>query len=50
MRLIEIPGQKVLRDNDVESTGPPTAWFFDPPWTLPFRRRNEIAIPVNSPT
>ncbi|GAC1634796.1 MAG: heme-binding protein [Mycobacterium sp.] len=22
------------------------AWFYDPPWTLPFRRRNEIAIPV----
>ncbi|MGO4442062.1 heme-binding protein [Mycobacterium sp. 2YAF39] len=42
--------QKVLRDNDVESTGPPTAWFFDPPWTLPFRRRNEIAIPVKPQT
>ena len=24
----------------------PLAWFYDPPWTLPFRRRNEIAIPV----
>lgn len=38
--------QKVLRDNDVEATGEPLAWFYDPPWTLPFRRRNEIAIPV----
>ena len=36
----------VLREHDIEVTGEPTAWFFDPPWTLPFRRRNEIAIPV----
>jgi SOUL heme-binding protein len=38
--------RKILRDNDVELAGEPIAWFFDPPWTLPFRRRNEIAIPV----
>jgi hypothetical protein len=37
---------KVLRENDIETTGPAVAWFFDPPWTLPFRRRNEIAVPV----
>ena len=36
----------VLRDNGIEVTGDPVAWFYDPPWTLPFRRRNEIAIPV----
>lgn len=42
--------RKVLRDNDVEPVGEPVAWFFDPPWTLPFRRRNEIAIPVAPPT
>jgi hypothetical protein len=36
----------VLRDHDIEPAGPATAWFFDPPWTLPFRRRNEIAVPV----
>lgn len=35
-----------LRAHDIEATGEPTAWFFDPPWTLPFRRRNEIAVPV----
>ncbi|CDO10522.1 heme-binding protein [Mycolicibacterium cosmeticum] len=36
----------VLRQYGFEATGEPTAWFFDPPWTLPFRRRNEVAIPV----
>lgn len=35
-----------LRDEGVAVTGPPVAWFYDPPWTLPFRRRNEIAVPV----
>lgn len=24
----------------------PQAWFYDPPWTLPFMRRNEISVPV----
>jgi hypothetical protein len=41
--------RNILRDNAVEPTGPATAWFFDPPWTLPFRRRNEIAVPIASP-
>jgi hypothetical protein len=27
-------------------TGPATALFYDPPWTLPFLRRNEVALPV----
>lgn len=35
-----------LRSAGVEPVGKPTAWFYDPPWTLPFRRRNEIAVPV----
>lgn len=35
-----------LRDNGVEPAGEPFAWFYDPPWTLPFRRRNEVAVNV----
>ena len=38
----------VLRDKGIDTTGEPVAWFYDPPWTLPFRRRNEIAVPVES--
>ena len=26
--------------------GEPVSWFYDPPWTLSFRRRNEVAVPV----
>jgi SOUL heme-binding protein len=37
-----------LQDTAFESDGAPVAWFYDPPWTLPFRRRNEIAVPVTS--
>lgn len=27
-------------------TGAPVAWFYDPPWTIPFARRNEVAVQV----
>ena len=26
--------------------GEPVDWFYDPPWTLPPLRRNEVAVPV----
>jgi hypothetical protein len=39
-----------LQDNGIAPVGQPTAWFYDPPWTLPFRRRNEIAVPVDTDT
>ncbi|QBJ95266.1 heme-binding protein [Rhodococcus sp. ABRD24] len=26
--------------------GEPVAWFYDPPWTIPFLRRNEVVVPV----
>ncbi len=37
---------KTLRDNDIYAADEPVAWFYDPPWTLPFRRRNEVAVSV----
>lgn len=37
---------KTLRDNDIEPSGQPVSWFYDPPWTLPFLRRNEVAVPI----
>lgn len=38
---------QVLQDKGIQQTGDPEAWFYDPPWTLPIRRRNEIAIPID---
>ncbi|WP_242453722.1 heme-binding protein [Mycolicibacterium sp. P9-64] len=28
--------------------GTPVAWFYDPPWTIPVRRRNEVAVAVTT--
>jgi SOUL heme-binding protein len=36
----------VLADNGFKPAGEPVAWFYDPPWTIPFRRRNEVAVAV----
>jgi hypothetical protein len=33
-----------LRDNSIKPKGTPFTWFYDPPWTLPFRRRNEVVV------
>ncbi len=42
--------EQILRANLAASTwqitGKPVYWFYDPPWTLPFARRNEVAVPV----
>jgi hypothetical protein len=42
----------VLAGSAWRPDGPPVAWFYDPPWTLPPFRRNEVAQPVEplSPT
>jgi hypothetical protein len=29
-----------------QPAGEPVAWFYDPPWTIPALRRNEVAVPV----
>jgi hypothetical protein len=39
---------KVLQDSDFQPKGDPAAWFYDPPWTLPFRRRNEVAVAIQA--
>jgi hypothetical protein len=36
----------ILKSNGIQTTGDPLAWFYDPPWTLPFRRRNEVGIVI----
>ena len=38
---------KALQDKGINPRGEAQAWFYDPPWTLPMRRRNEIAVPVD---
>lgn len=35
-----------LRDSGIEPKGEPTSWFYDPPWTLPFARRNEVTVTI----
>jgi hypothetical protein len=38
----------ILRDNAIAAAGEPVTWFYDPPWTLPFRRRNEVAVSLGA--
>ena len=33
-----------LRANSIDVQEEPVGWFYDPPWTIPFRRRNEVAV------
>jgi DNA gyrase inhibitor GyrI len=33
-----------LQSNNLHSTGDPMFGYFDPPWTLPFMRRNEVML------
>jgi hypothetical protein len=35
-----------LRDIGFQAVDTPAAWFYDPPWTVPALRRNEIAVSV----
>ena len=40
--------RRTLTETGFEPIGVPAAWFYDPPWTIPVFRRNEIAISVES--
>jgi hypothetical protein len=40
---------RLLEGSGWTATGQPVSWFYDPPWTLPFLRRNEAAVPVARP-
>ncbi len=36
----------VLASSPWRPVGEPAAWFYDPPWTIPFLRRNEAVVKV----
>lgn len=38
--------RRALADSAWRPRGPAVAWFYDPPWTIPFLRRNEVVVPV----
>lgn len=38
--------ENVLASSRWKATGKPFSWFYDPPWTLPFFRRNEVGVAV----
>ena len=38
--------RKALDGTAWRPAGDPVAFFYDPPWTIPFLRRNEVALPV----
>jgi hypothetical protein len=37
---------RVLDQSDWRAIADPVAMFYDPPWTIPFLRRNEVAVVV----
>ena len=40
---------RLLQGSGWVAAGQPVTWFYDPPWTIPFLRRNEAAVPVAKP-
>jgi len=38
--------EKVIATSQWKTAGQPFSWFYDPPWTLPFFRRNEVGVAV----
>lgn len=41
--------REVLADGDAEPTGDPALLRYDPPWTPPFLRTNEVVVAVDAP-
>ena len=39
-----------LAGSSWRASGEAVTWYYDPPWTLPFLRRNEVARPVEPST
>lgn len=39
-----------LAGSSWRAVGDPVTWYYDPPWTVPFMRRNEVARPVEPVT
>ena len=39
-----------LAESSWRAVGEPVTWYYDPPWTVPFLRRNEVARPVEAVT
>ncbi|WP_304113774.1 heme-binding protein [Mycolicibacterium bacteremicum] len=37
---------QALGGHGIAPAGEAVAWFYDPPWTLPFLRRNEVVVPI----
>jgi hypothetical protein len=40
------PAQPARSGTQLKPAGPPQLARYDPPWQLPFMRRNEIVVPV----
>ena len=38
--------QTYIEDNKLKAIGTPIFAFYNPPWTLPFLRRNEIMVQI----
>lgn len=37
---------RTVADSGYQPDGEPFSWFYDPPWTVPLLRRNEVAVAV----